>query len=98
MNLKETAIRRPAREQPDGKEAMSSEVFPNITWEAEAHKVMAGSEWQRSDASSIRCFHAAIQLAEQDIKEGADPLKRLAVIRHWLTLCLYSCNMENFKP
>lgn len=74
-----------------------SETFPNITWEAESAKPMTGTEWQKSGASSIRSFHAAIGLAGRDIQSGADPLQRLASIQQWLTLCLYSCNMENFK-
>ena len=75
-----------------------SEVFPNITWESESQKVLTGSEWQRGGASMIRSMEAAVELAERDIRAGGDPLKRMAVIRHWLTICLYSSNMENFKP
>lgn len=73
------------------------EVFPNITWAEESKKAMTGTDWQKAEASSIRHTYIAIQNAELLIKTGEDPLKVLESVRGWLTRCLYSCNMENFK-
>lgn len=78
-------------------ERIMPEKFPDITWEAESAKVMTGSEWQLSGASMIREFHSVLNLMRSEIEKGADPVKQIESWQHWLTLCLYSCNMENFK-
>lgn len=58
---------------------------------------MTGSEWQKGEASMIRAVYASMELMEQGLKEGKDPLEMIQARKEWLTKCLYSCNMENFK-
>lgn len=74
-----------------------SEVYPNITWEVESNKVMTGSEWQMATASMVRSVYASMQLLEESIKKGNDPLKLIDGRKRWLTAVLYSCNMENYN-
>lgn len=76
---------------------MEKETYPNITWEVESHKLMTGSEWQLAIASMVRSCYASLELMEQSIKKGNDPLKLIDGQKKWLTAVLYSCNMENYK-
>jgi hypothetical protein len=68
------------------------------TWEVESRKVMTGSDWQMGAASMIRNMMSALEIMEhQVIAEHIPFTTSLAQRREWLTACLYSCNMENFK-
>lgn len=69
-------------------------MVASVTWETEVTKPMVGSDWQKSEASTLRCVEAAIQLAEGNIKRGLDPMQELAWIRGWLARCLYSLQHE----
>lgn len=73
------------------------EEYPNITWEEESKKVLIAGEWNSGGVSMMRAFEAELQLMEKAIKEGADPLEKIAVARDWLAKCLYSANSNNFK-
>lgn len=77
---------------------MTTEVFPNITWEVESAKHWSGDLWQSGGVAMMRHMECALRLAEMEIKAGGDPINRLQVIRDWLARCLYASNMENFKP
>ena len=75
-----------------------TETYPNITWEIESRKVMTGSDWQMGSASMIRAMYLALNAVEQQVVAEGVPIKvALDRQRQWLTACLYSCNMENFK-
>lgn len=74
-----------------------SKVYPNITWAEESKKVLVASEWNSGGASMMRAFEAELQLMEQAIKKGADPLERISIVRDWLAKCLYSANSNNFN-
>jgi hypothetical protein len=76
---------------------MMPEKFPDITWAAESAKPFSGSDWQSGGVSMMRHFHCALNLMRSEIEKGSDPVKEIEAWQHWLTLCLYSSNMENFK-
>lgn len=75
---------------------LATEIYPNITWEHESHKVLTGSEWQKATASMVRAAYSNLESMEQQIKDGKDPLEVLEGGKEWLTDCLFSANIENF--
>lgn len=74
-----------------------SEAYPNITWEVESKKAWSGDKFQEGSTSMVRHVYCELQRMEKAINEGKDPIESINWAKDWLTKCLYSSNMENFK-